>query len=292
MAEIRSKRGLSISRLSAAFSEPRSSVGRWVKERSESPRAAQQRFCPVSGAPDLRQKIRALCEEDRYKTYGYRRIHAQLKKDHGLTVNRKTVIRIMREQGLTRPKVWRRPQRPKRVEKMKPSSLNQCWQIDMTSFQLSSLATMFLIVVIDCHSRKIVGWNLSRRCRASEWIAALRMALEGEGLDSKEKCRGLTLRSDNGSQPCSKKFIEFLGSRGVKGQYTGYDAPDDNAFVERVIRTVKEEEVWPNCYDTFQEAHQAIENYANFYNKDRIHSALGYLTPEEFAEKCITLKAA
>jgi len=112
------------------------------------------------------------------------------------------------------------------------------------------IKTFYLLVVIDCFSRKVLGGTLSRRCPTWEWIAAARMALESEGLMDKEKCRDLVLRADNGSRPCSKNFVELLGKHGVKGQYTGYDAPDDNAYVERVIKTIKEEEVWPNSYQT------------------------------------------
>ena len=108
----------------------------------------------------------------------------------------------------------------------------------------------------------------------------------------KDKALGLVLRSDNGAQPCSKKFVEFLGARGVKGQYTGYDAPDDNAYVERVIRTIKEEEVWPNCFDSFWEAHEAIEKFIRYYNEKRPHSALGYSTPAKAAAKSVALNAA
>jgi len=198
----------------------------------------------------------------------------------------------MHEVGLTRPKIWYKPARPKRVEKMKPVGPNRGWQIDMTGFALSDFTPLYLIMVIDCYTRKIVGWTLDRRCRAGEWVSALRMALESEGLMSKETCRKLTLRSDNGSQPCSKKFVEHLGKTGVQGQYTGYNAPDDNAYIERVIRTVKEEEIWPNVYDTLSEARAAIEAYVNYYNNERIHSALGYRTPNEVVAAYSTLAAA
>ena len=86
--------------------------------------------------------------------------------------------------------------------------------------------------------------------------------------------------------------MEYLGHLGIKGEYTGYNAPDDNAFVERVIRTIKEEEVWPNLRDTVSEAREAIDNYVNYYNNERIHSALAYATPREFADASSTLKAA
>lgn len=283
---------MSIHRLACCFEEPRSTVGRWVGPVLMSTEGVKRR-CPVSGDPVIVSAVKELCLMDRYRTYGHRRIHALLRRA-GIQMNRKTVLKIMREHGLTQPKVWRRPKRPKRVEKMRPDRSNQRWQIDMTSFQLSCCTTLFLVIVIDCYSRQIMGWTLSRRCRASEWTSAVRMALETSGLDNKQaaKAAGLVLRSDNGSQPCSKKFVEFLYTYGVKSQYTGYDAPDDNAYVERVIRTIKEEEVWPNSWDTFLEAHEAVENYINFYNNERLHSALGYSTPATAAAKKITLNAA
>jgi putative transposase len=243
----------------------------------------------VSGDPGLIEKVKALCLEDRHRTYGYRRIHALLRKRHGTDVNRKTVRRIMHSEGLSQKRIRFKPLRPWRLEKMRPKRPNECWQIDMTSFVLSDMTPLYLEVVIDCFSRKIVGWGLDRRCRASEWIAAVRMALERQKLPD---CQGLILRSDNGSQPCSKKFVEYLLKTKIQGQYTGYNAPDDNAFVERVIRTIKEEEIWPNLYDSWSEAHEAIEKYLEYYNNDRIHSALDYKTPKEIEDEFFTLKAA
>jgi len=200
----------------------------------------------------------------------------------------------MKDLGLSRPKFAYKPQRPQRVEKMRPTRPNQGWQIDMTSLPLSDLTPLFLVTVVDCCTREVVGWTLERRCRAGEWTAAARMALEARGMMEKATCRelGLVLRSDNGSQPCSKKSVEFLAAHGVQGQYTGYDAPDDNAYVERVIRTIKEEAIWANLWDTLDEARRAIEDYVAYYNERRIHSALDYQTPSEVAAAFITRAAA
>ncbi len=84
----------------------------------------------------------------------------------------------------------------------------------------------------------------------------------------------------------SLKFLEH----GIKGQYTGYNAPDDNAYVERVIRTIKEEEIWSSDYDSLSEARDAISDYASYYNQERLHSSLDYRTPNEVNES--TLMAA
>jgi putative transposase len=200
----------------------------------------------------------------------------------------------MREMGYTQAKIRRKPMRPKRVEKMRPEGPNEGWQIDMTSFPLADLIPVYLVTVIDCFTRQIVGWTLDRRCRASEWIAAVRQGLEARGLTCKESCEDLILRSDNGAQPCSNAFVKFLSHRGVQGQYTGYNAPDDNAYVEHsVIRTIKEEEIWGNEYDTFTEARDAIAAYVAFYNSERPHSSLNYLTPDEaYQAATASLKAA
>ena len=280
---------ISIRRLARAFMKPVSTVGRWAGP--EKNKAVAKKCCPVSGSWLLRAKVRQLCDQPRNRTFGYRRIWALLRRE-GVIINKKSVWKIMHEMGLTRPKIWHKPVRPKRVEKMKPTEPNRGWQIDMTSFMLSDFTPLYLVMLTDCYTRKIVGWTLDRRCRASEWVGALRMALESEALTTRQACRKLLLRSDNGSQPCSKKFVEYLGKTGVRGEYTGYNAPDDNAYIERVIRTVKEEEIWPNLYDTVSEARTAIEAYLNYYNQERIHSALSYRTPNEVAAAYYTLAAA
>jgi putative transposase len=283
---------LSVRRLARAFAEPISTTGRWLKPGAP-PTPTLRRRRPVSDEPTLRRRVQALADEPRHRTFGYRRIWALLRRD-GVRINQKTVRRIMKDLGLSRLKFAYKAKRPKRVEKMRPTRPNQGWQIDMTSFALSDFTPLFLVTVIDCCTRELVGWTLERRCRAGEWTAAVRTALEARGLTEKATCRelGLVLRSDNGSQPCSKKFVEFLNVHGVQGQYTGYDAPDDNAYVERVIRTIKEEEIWPNLWDTLGEARQAIEAYVTYYNEERIHSALDYQTPSEVAAEFITRAAA
>jgi putative transposase len=288
---VRAESSISVRRLAQVFVIPVATVGRWVGRSNPEAKRPSQRSCPVSGDHRLRETIRSLCQKDRHQTYGHRRIRALLLRDYGLSVNHKTVYRVMRDLGLLQPRVWRRPQRAKHVERMRPSKPDQGWQIDMTCFELSDLRRVYLTVVIDCFSRQLVGWTLDRRCRASEWISALRQGLESRQL-SGEACRSLVLRSDNGAQPCSQKFVAFLSQHGIKGEYTGYDAPDDNAYVERVIRTIKEEEVWINSYDSFPEAHKAIENYINFYNQERIHQALEYKTPNQTAAPFSNLNAA
>lgn len=208
-------------------------------------------------------------------------IRARLRRRYQICVSRKTVNRVMRELGLSQPRIRRKPARPKRVERMRPTGPDQAWQVDMTSFQRSDLRPLYLVTVVDCCTRQVVGWNLNDRCRATDWTTALRTALESRGKTTKADCSGLVLRSDNGAQPSAKHFVEFLSKYGVRGQYTGYNAPDDNAYVERVIRTIKEEEIWANDYDSLSQARDAIDSYIDYYNSERLHSSLDYQTPDE-----------
>jgi putative transposase len=279
----------SVRRIAGALEEPTSTVGRWCGPwRAQ---AAASRPRPVRQDARLRERVTALCHEDRLKTCGHRRIRALLWKRYRLRVARKTVAGMMKDLGLAQERVRYKPVRPKRVERMMPEAPNRAWQVDMTSFQLSDMTPLYLEVVVDCYSRKIVGWSLDRRCRAKEWISAVRMALETQRL-TPEECSNLVLRSDNGAQPCSKAFVEYLAHVGVRGQYTGYNAPDDNAYIERLMRTIKEEEIWQNQYESWSEAHQAIDRYVQYYNRERIHSALAYRTPIEAEATGASLRAA
>jgi transposase InsO family protein len=245
----------------------------------------------VRDDPELRERIWRICHEQWQHTWGHRHVRARLRKLYGVRVSRKTVHRIMREMGLCQKKVRRRPYRPKRVMRMLPEQPNQGWQIDMTCFNLSSLKRLYLVVIVDCRTREIVGHCLDERCRAVEWIAALRTALQNRGLDD-EALKKLTLRSDNGAQPCSRRFADYLRLTGVNGEFTGYAQPNDNCYVERTIRTLKEEHIKAESFDSYAEARDSIQDYIDYYNNERMHSALNYDTPAETYLRLITLKAA
>ena len=119
-----SNEAISIRRLGRTFTEPASTVGRWVGPKRQ--KVTQQRCCPVSGDPVVQSRIRNLCDKTRNRTFGYRRIWALLRRE-GVIINKKTVWKVMHEMGLSRPKIWYKPARPKRVEKMKPVCPNQGW---------------------------------------------------------------------------------------------------------------------------------------------------------------------
>ena len=146
----------SVRRISKALEEPVSTVGRWC---AASAQASLEKTSsrPLRTDPRLIELIRGLCEEERNRRHGHRRIRALLNRRYYLKVNRKTVYRIMKAQGLLQDKLRFKEFRSGYVSMMAPDAPNRGWQTDMTSFKLSDMTTLFLEIVIDCCTRKIVG---------------------------------------------------------------------------------------------------------------------------------------
>jgi putative transposase len=215
--------------------------------------------------------------------YGYRRVQWWL--EHGAEVrvklNRKRVLRVMRERGLLvrmrRLRVTRRKEWSK-VNAMEP---NQIWQMDMTKLWAGpSVGWAYLVSVIDCCTREIVGWDLSLRCRTDEAIAALERAVL-ERLPAGSRGCGLTLTTDNGTQFTSTRFIATLGRLGITHRRTAYNHPEGNGLIERFHRSLKEEEVWLNEYRSLEEARDSVARYLHQYNHHRPHQSLKNRTPHQ-----------
>ena len=134
--------------------------------------------------------------------------------------------------------------------------------MDMTKFIISSISSVYLVVVLDWYTKKIVGWNLSLRSRSLEWREAMDFALQKE---FPEGVRGneLKLVSDNGSQPTSTSFMREMALLGIKQIFTSYDNPKGNAKALRVIRTIKEELIWLNEFESLEEARENIRKGKN-----------------------------
>jgi len=225
-------------------------------------------------------KIKELKAEHPF--WGYRRVWAWLKHRERLAVNRKRVYRLMKKQRLLvdvkHYKANRTPQRSKpRAERP-----NQFWGVDMTKFLVAGIGWVYLIVVLDWYTKKIVGRELSLRCRSEEWKRAIAMALNNEFPEG-VRGKGLKLISDNGSQPTSASFMKEMSVLDIDQIFTSYDNPKGNADTERVMRTIKEEIVWVNEFTSFAEAKDKVYHWIdNDYNKLYVHSSLGYLSPCEF----------
>jgi putative transposase len=213
--------------------------------------------------------------------YGYRRVAWWLQRKKGLPVNRKRVLRVMRERGLLVRSRRLRARRKKEWGPVETAEPNQIWQSDMTKIWAGSAAGWaYLVCVIDCCTREIVGWNLSHRCRTEDALAAVEQAVL-ERLPQGSREARLTMTTDNGTQFTSSRFLETLGRLGITHRRTAYHHPEGNSYIERFHRSLKEEEVWTAEYRSLEEARASIARWIEEYNHDRPHRGVGNRTPHE-----------
>jgi len=223
-----------------------------------------------------------------WPAYGYRRITAEL-QHHGFDINHKRVLRMMREDNLlcirqrafavTTDSHHNLPVYPNLAGAMTPSAINQLWVADITYIRLRT-EFVYLAVILDAFSRRVVGWALGRTLEAALAIAALRMAL----IDRRPP-PGLVHHSDRGVQYASRDYTQMLLQHGAIISMSRKGNPYDNAACESFMKTLKQEEVYRNEYRDFNEAHASIGEFLELvYNQKRLHSALGYWPPAKFEQ--------
>ncbi len=163
------------------------------------------------------------------------------------------------------------------------TALNQLWVADITFIRLRN-EFIYLAVVLDAYSRRVIGWDLGRTLHAKLAIRALQMALRGRVW----KAEGMIHHSDRGIQYASSDYTELLEHGEIQISMSRRGNPYDNARAERFMRTLKEEEVYGADYRDLEEARSRIGEFLEqTYNRQRLHSALRYLTPEEFEQASI-----
>jgi putative transposase len=219
-------------------------------------------------------------------TYGYRRITAELHQ-RGFAVNHKRVLRMMREDNLlcvrsrsfvvTTDSRHRLPVYPNLAREIQPTAINQLWVADITYIRLRT-EFVYLAVVLDAYSRRVIGWALGRTLEASLAVEALRMALI-----ERKPPPGLVHHSDRGVQYASLDYTGLLKQHQATISMSRKGNPYDNAACESFMKTLKYEEVYRNEYRDFQEAQARLGEFLDrVYNQKRLHSALGYRSPAEF----------
>lgn len=225
------------------------------------------------------EQIIAACGEK--PTFGYRRVTLRLQRKEGLAVNHKRVLRVMRERGLLVLPRRLRARRRKEWGRVEAAEPNRIWQSDMTKVWAGpSAGWAYLVCVIDCCTREIVGWHLSLRCRSEEAIDAVEQAVLAR-LPRGSRDAELTLTTDNGTQFTSTRYIETLSRLGITHRRTAYHHPEGNSYIERFHRSLKEEEVWVHEYRSMEEARASIGKWITEYNHDRPHQSLRNRTPHE-----------
>jgi putative transposase len=219
------------------------------------------------------------------RRYGYRRVGAELRR-RGLCVNHKRVVRLMREDQLlalqprsfvvTTDSGHELEVALNLAATMTLSGLNQLWVADLTYLRLQR-EFVFLAVILDAYSRKVVGWSLGPSLAATLPLAALEQALA-----ERQPGAGLVHHSDRGVQYAAKAYAERLRAHGIVPSMSRPAYPYDNARCESFIRTLKREEIQASEYRDQEHLRENLTAFIEgYYNRLRLHSALGYRTPEE-----------
>ncbi len=235
----------------------------------------------MSTNESLRAALIALAEA--WPTYGYRRLTAQLQRE-GWSVNHKRIRRLMQEMGLQGQAPVRKVRTtnsqhgygryPNLVQNLSITRPHQVWVADITFVRLAH-KFVYLAVIMDVFTRRICGWHLSRSLDQSLTLHALQMALQVATPEIHH--------SDQGGQYAATAYVELLTDAKVAISMADVGEAWQNGYAERVIRTIKEEEVDLSDYQDFHDAYQQIGRFlTDVYNRKRIHSSLGYLTPAEF----------
>jgi putative transposase len=176
--------------------------------------------------------------------WGYRRIWAYLRFGEQLPINKKRILRLTREhQLLVQPNRRLKAPRTSTGSKPRPTRPNEWWGIDMTKALVGGFGWVYIVIVLDWYTKKIVGYYAGMQCKSQDWLAALDMAVNRQ-FPNGARDQGLSLMSDNGCQPTSRAFMEACSALRIQQAFTSYNNPKGNADTERLMRTLKEECLW------------------------------------------------
>ncbi len=247
-----------------------------------------QEQVPVEESMEVRSAIQQIALEHK-RRYGYRRVTKELRR-RGMVVNRKRVAAIMREDNLlaVQPKRFVRTTDSSHgleiyvnlARRMTLTGMDQLWIADITYIRLKA-EFVYLALILDAFSRKVVGWKLDRTLASRLATEALEMAI-----GKRQPQPGLVHHSDRGIQYASGEYVAILNKYGMVPSMSRPANPYDNASCESFIKTLKREEIYANEYEELEQLRDNLEEFIErYYNRKRLHSALGYRSPEEFEEQ-------
>lgn len=231
---------------------------------------------PRGAAPAWEAAAHRLCRDRRFRTYGYRRI-AWLLQQQGAVVGVHAVRRWMRAQGYAQCGSVRDTGRTAGEKPAAPTGPNQAWQLDATKHYTVQDGWVWQTNVLDLFDRRVVAHVVRKTCRTEDTLDAVTLALDAAY--GAQRPTGLAVIHDRGSQFTAWSFKDFLAALGITDVVTAVRHPQSCGCLERWHRTLKAECVWQEEWATLGELAQAVAAYIAFYNRERIHSALGYRTP-------------
>lgn len=251
----------------------------------------KQREPPINNDEKILTVIQNIAAE--FPRYGYRRIQHALRRQ-SIVVNHKKVRRIMKDNNLLVRRKKSKPittqsnhglqKYPNLVQDLALTGINQAWVSDITYIWLLS-EFVYLALVMDLHSRRGIGWALSRNPDAQLTLDALNMAIKLRG---EENVAGCIHHSDQGVQYAAHAYVQRLQNVDMKPSMGEVGNSYENAFAESFIKTIKYEEVYMNEYETIEDVYQNIEQFIEeVYNKKRLHSSIGYKPPVEFEQEAL-----
>lgn len=229
----------------------------------------------------LLERIRALKADHPF--WGYRRIWAQLRDPEGPAINKKRILRLMRKNDLlVKPNLRLKALRTPTRSKPKPTVPNQWWGIDMTKVIVQDFGWIYVTVVLDWFTKKIVGYHIGPQSKAQHWLEALNMAVNRQ-FPNGSRGHELHLMSDNGCQPSSLAFMGACKTLGIQQAFTSYNNPKGNADTERLMRTIKEELFWLREWKSPFVLERRFKEWVEVdYNQLYPHSTLGFKSPAKF----------
>jgi transposase InsO family protein len=236
----------------------------------------------------LETAMQEICAE--FPCYGYRRVTAELRR-RGWQINRKRTARMMKIMELQAKKVVRKrrttnsehsfPRYPNLVESLVVQRPDQVWVADITYVRLKQ-GFVYLAVLMDVFTRAIRGWHLDRSLDQSLTLTALQKALQGH-------CPEIH-HSDQGLQYAATDYTDLLKQHNIQISMAEVGEPTQNGYAERLMRTIKEEEVDLSDYQDYHDAYRQIGRFLeDVYMRKRVHSSLNYLTPAEFESHWLSM---